>query len=98
MTVTIIQQEDMGIKIGRNSLPNLTDILSPDFEDLIFVELAKELIKSTELPRSFKLMEESHRLHLSDHLTNDRYNMLQCLYEQQELMLQLKNLSKTDRA
>ena len=98
MIITIIQQEDMGIKIGRNSLPNLTDILSPDFEDLIFVELAKELIKSTELPRSYQLMEESLWLHLSDHLTTNRYKLLQRLYEQQELMLQLKNLSKTNHA
>lgn len=98
MTVTIIQhKENMGIKIDRSLLPNLPDLLSPDIDDLIFTELAKELIKSTELTRSSKLMEESFKLHLSDHLTNDRYKMLQRLYEQQELMLQLKNLSKIDR-
>lgn len=95
--ITIQQPTEMGIKIDKTLFPNLPDLFSPDIEDLIFVELAKELIKSTEISRSSLLMEEAFRLHLADHLNADRYKMLQRLFEQQELMLQLKNMSKIEK-
>lgn len=87
------QTGEMEINFDASLLPNLTDILSPDIEDLIFVELARELIKSVDLERSVKLIGEAFRLHQHNYLNSTRYSMLHKLYEQQELMIQLQKIA-----
>jgi len=90
---TIQRKKEMGINFNRTLLPNVTDILAPDIEDLIFVELAKELIRSKGLDRSTLLIDEAFKLHLDNYISAERYTMLQRLFEQQELMIQLQTMS-----